>query len=125
MQRECAHLPVLPAGEVEEDSLEARRQARRVPHGQAEPGGLLHELGEHAFGTRGVHADVFAVPLDRADSVEALGPLGERRGIAVHGHGDQRLGTVPALQFGRRVDGERLAVVDDRDALAEASASSM
>src|SRR6476469_3571413 len=46
-------LPVLPAGEVEEDGLEARRQARRVAHGQAEPGGLLHELGEHAFGTRG------------------------------------------------------------------------
>ena len=57
--------------------------------------------------------------LDRADAVEPLGALGERRGISLHGQRDQRLGAVPPLQLGGRVDGERLAVVDDRDPLAQ------
>ncbi len=97
--------------------LGGRLEASRTDRSSG--GGLLYELHEHAFGTGGAHADDLLVPLDRADAVEPLRPLGERRGVALHGQGDHRLGAVTPLQLGRRVDGERLAVVDDRDPLAE------
>src|SRR5579862_8489123 len=107
-------LAVLPAREVEEDRLEARRQARRVADVEAELGGRLHEPRENSLGAAGAYADDLSVPLDRADAVQLLGALGERRGLAVHGDRDQRLGAVRALQRGGRVDRECLAVVDDR-----------
>src|SRR3954468_9488232 len=114
-------LAVLPPGEVEEDRLEPRRETRRVAHRQAELGCGLHELDEDAFRARRVHTDERVVPLDldRANRIEPLRALGEWRGIALDGHGDQRLGAVPALQLRRRVDGERLAAIENRDALAE------